>query len=57
MRRLAEAMAAAKAAGGPGNTLKRLGLVIAASATFVRLYLLPSKPNALPDDVRLVPTW
>jgi magnesium-protoporphyrin IX monomethyl ester (oxidative) cyclase len=57
LRRLAEAMVAAKAAGGLGNTLKRLALVVAASATFIRLYLLPSKSNALPENVRLVPTW
>ena len=57
LRRLAEAMVAAKAAGGLGNTLKRFGLVVAVSATFIRLYLLPSKLNTLPEDVRLVPTW
>jgi magnesium-protoporphyrin IX monomethyl ester (oxidative) cyclase len=57
LRRIAEATAVAKAGGGIGNGLKRLALGIAAGATFVRLFLLPSKPNALPQDVRLAPTW
>ena len=57
LRRIADATAAAKAQGGLGNGLKRIGLVIAAAATFTRLYLLPARPNALPEDIRLAPTW
>ena len=26
-------------------------------ATFTRLYFLPSKPNALPAEIRLAPVW
>jgi hypothetical protein len=25
--------------------------------TFARLYLLPSKPNPLPAEIRLAPVW
>ena len=57
LRRIADAIAVAKEQGGAINACKRLGLGIAAGATFVRLYFLPAKPNALPQDVRLVPTW
>jgi len=57
LRRIADATAAAKAAGGLGHGLKRAGLAVAAAATFARLYLLPAKPNALPEDIRLAPTW
>ncbi len=28
-----------------------------AALTFVRLYLLPVKANALPADIRLQPVW
>jgi len=29
----------------------------AAGATFLKLYLLPSKANNLPGQIRLAPTW
>ncbi len=57
LRRLAEAGEAAKAKGGWLAPLKRAGLGVAAAAVFVRLYLLPAKPNAQPQNVRLAPTW
>lgn len=57
LRRITGASVAAKLRGGLGGRLARLGLGIAAGATFVRLYLLPAKPNTLPEDVRLAPTW
>lgn len=55
--RIAEATAAAKARGGVVGRIKRLGLGIAAAATFARLYVLPAKRNALPQRVTLAPAW
>jgi magnesium-protoporphyrin IX monomethyl ester (oxidative) cyclase len=57
LRRIGEASAAARAAGGLSGTLRRCALGLAGAATFARLYFLPAKPNALPDDIRLAPTW
>jgi magnesium-protoporphyrin IX monomethyl ester (oxidative) cyclase len=57
LRRITEASAAARLRGGLGGRLARFGLGIAAGATFVRMYLLPSRPNTLPKDVRLAPAW
>jgi hypothetical protein len=37
--------------------VKRVGLGLAAAGAFARLYLLRPKPNAMPENVRLVPAW
>jgi len=55
--RIAEASTAARAQGGLGGRLKRIGLGIRAAATFARLFLLPTKSNELPCQVRLAPAW
>jgi magnesium-protoporphyrin IX monomethyl ester (oxidative) cyclase len=58
--RLAEigkAVERAKAQGGLVGGAKRAGLACAAALTFTRLYFMPTKPNALPQDVRLAPAW
>jgi magnesium-protoporphyrin IX monomethyl ester (oxidative) cyclase len=57
MRRIAEAMAAAKAKKGPLAALRRLGLAGATAGTFLRLFLLPAKGNELPRQIRLAPAW
>ena len=57
MRRITEALSAAKKQGGIVGGIKRLGLTAAAAATFARLYLLPVHTHALPADVRLQPVW
>jgi len=57
LRRISDAMASAKAAGGIGGRVKRIGLGAAAAATFLRLYTLPTKPNELPARVSLAPAW
>lgn len=57
LRRITAASAAARLRGGLGGRLARLGLGLVAGATFVRMYLLPSRPNSLPEDVRLAPAW
>jgi magnesium-protoporphyrin IX monomethyl ester (oxidative) cyclase len=55
--RINTAREAALARGGLIGGLQRVGLVLAAGATLARLYLLPAKPNPLPQEIRLVPTW
>jgi magnesium-protoporphyrin IX monomethyl ester (oxidative) cyclase len=57
LRRIAQASAAAKAQGGLRGLLERGVLGLAGAATFARLYLLPTRPNGLPQDVRLAPAW
>jgi magnesium-protoporphyrin IX monomethyl ester (oxidative) cyclase len=57
LRKIAEAMGAAKAQGGVMGRIKHLGLSAAAAASFARLYLLRPKRHALPDDARLAPAW
>ena len=57
MRRITVAMAAAKARGGLVGRAKKLGLTAAAAATFLRLYTLPAKHNALPARVRMAASW
>jgi magnesium-protoporphyrin IX monomethyl ester (oxidative) cyclase len=57
LRRISEASAAARAQGGVVGRVKRLGLGIAAGATFLRLYTLPAKTHELPKEIRLAPVW
>ena len=57
LRRYAEASELAKAQGGLRGACKRLTLAARAGATLLRLYVLPAKPNELPQDVRLAPAW
>ena len=55
--RINQAVEAAKARGGIGSWLRRGVLGASAVLTFARLYLLPTRGNTLPADVRLVPAW
>ncbi|MFX7849929.1 hypothetical protein ABTK11_22735, partial [Acinetobacter baumannii] len=57
LRRVAEAIADAKAQGGLAGRLKRAVLPLAAATAFARLYLLPAKSNELPQELRLQPAW
>lgn len=57
LRRISVATEAAKQRGGVFGAVKRVGLAAAAGVTFVRLFCLPAKPNVLPQNVRLAPTW
>jgi magnesium-protoporphyrin IX monomethyl ester (oxidative) cyclase len=57
LRSLALATDRARARGGISGALARAGLAAAAAATFAGLYLLPSRPNALPPDPRRAPAW
>jgi magnesium-protoporphyrin IX monomethyl ester (oxidative) cyclase len=54
---IARASADAQAQGGFVGKIKQAGCAVAAALAFARLYLLPSKPNALPADIRLSPVW
>ena len=57
LRRINEGIAAADARGGLLGGLRKLGLGLAAAATFARLFCLPAKSNALPQHSRLQPAW
>ena len=57
LRRITEASAEAGKHKGLGSRLKRLGLGAAAAVAFARLYVLPTKRNELPRQVRLAPAW
>jgi magnesium-protoporphyrin IX monomethyl ester (oxidative) cyclase len=57
LNRIAEGMQAARSQGGVMGTVKRLGLSVAAAATFGRLYFLPPRRQKLPEQVRLAPAW
>ena len=57
LRQLSEGIDAAKKRGGLFGLVKRAGLSIAAASTFARMYFLPARQNALPQDVRVAPTW
>ena len=55
--RINEAYEAAQKRGGVMSWFQRGWLATRGVATFAGLYLLPVKPNTLPQDVRLAPTW
>ncbi len=57
LRRLSIAIDAARAKGGVVGGLKRLGLTAAAGITFLKLFLLPARHHALPENPRLRPAW
>ncbi len=48
---------AAKAQGGLFGKLKQGLWAVAGATTFARLYLLPVKRHALPEQVRVAPVW
>ncbi len=50
-------MDAAKERGGLIGNLQRARWAISGGITFVRLYFLPLKHHALPEQVRMVPAW
>jgi magnesium-protoporphyrin IX monomethyl ester (oxidative) cyclase len=57
LRLCMEGIEQAKQAGGVGGALRQGALAVKAGWTFLRLYLLPVKPNELPADVRMAPAW
>jgi len=57
LARISDASAAARAQGGFLGRIKQLGLAVSGAATFARLFILPSKRNALPHRISLAPAW
>jgi magnesium-protoporphyrin IX monomethyl ester (oxidative) cyclase len=57
MRRITEGKKRARARGGLLGALKNVALTLDAGVTFVRMYALPAKHEALPGQVRLAPSW
>ncbi|MGJ7613991.1 MULTISPECIES: magnesium-protoporphyrin IX monomethyl ester (oxidative) cyclase [unclassified Variovorax] len=57
LRRISVATEAAKARGGVGGALQRVALAARGAVAFGKLFLMRAQPNALPDDVRMAPTW
>ena len=57
LRRTSVAIGEAEKAGGIGGKLKKGALATKAFFTFARLYLLPTKKNELPAQIRLQPVW
>ncbi len=57
LRRISVATETAKERGGVLAAVQRAGLTVAAAFTFVRLFCLPAKPNVLPQNARMAPTW
>ncbi len=57
MRRITVGQRDARRQGGVLGKLRVIGLTVAAGATFVRLFALPAKRNAMPASVRLAPAW
>jgi magnesium-protoporphyrin IX monomethyl ester (oxidative) cyclase len=55
--RIAQAADRAKEQGGLVGLVKRAGCAVAAAATFGRLFLIPVKRHALPEQVRVAPAW
>ncbi len=57
LRRINDSSERARKEGGFINRLKRIGLGAAAAVGFVRLYLVPTIPNELPESGRAQPVW
>jgi magnesium-protoporphyrin IX monomethyl ester (oxidative) cyclase len=55
--RVARSIEEAQARGGLGGKLRRAWLAGTAALAFGGLYMLPSKANPLPADIRLAPAW
>jgi magnesium-protoporphyrin IX monomethyl ester (oxidative) cyclase len=57
MRALAAARDALEGQRGPWIAAKKLGYTVQMGLTFARLFLLPTKPNIIPSQVRMQPAW
>ena len=57
LRKISDEVDHLKQVGGVFSAIKRGALAIAATATFLRLYMLPVVPNELPSDIRMAPVW
>ncbi len=57
LRKISDAMSAAKERGGVIGRIKWLTYSAGAALAFARLYAIPAKSNELPARSRLVPSW
>lgn len=57
LRRIADDMAASRQAGGLFGAVRRLGLMGGAGVTLLRLFLMRTKSNVLPEQVRAAAAW
>lgn len=57
LRRISEGMDAASKQAGVLGRLRRIGLGLSALSAFAQLYMLPTKQNDLPREIRLNPVW
>ncbi len=57
LRQLSDRLAAAKSRGGLIGRLQQGWLLAATGLTFVRLYMMTARSNAVPDTVCLAPAW
>jgi len=57
LRETAQAIGEAEKQGGVGGKVKKAALGTKAFFTFARLYLIPTKKNELPAQIRLQPVW
>jgi magnesium-protoporphyrin IX monomethyl ester (oxidative) cyclase len=57
VRQLSDAMGAAKAQGGIVNAVRRAGMLAAAGYTMLRLFMMKTENNAMPQSVRMAPAW
>jgi magnesium-protoporphyrin IX monomethyl ester (oxidative) cyclase len=56
-RQAMDALEAAKGQPGILARVRRFGLSVRTAASFLRLYMVPVKQNALPENIRLHPAW
>ncbi|MFN3867435.1 MAG: magnesium-protoporphyrin IX monomethyl ester (oxidative) cyclase [Hyphomicrobiaceae bacterium] len=57
LRVISEAMGEIEGKTGVMARIRRFGLGLSAAKTFLGLYMLPTRRNPLPDNVRLEPVW
>jgi magnesium-protoporphyrin IX monomethyl ester (oxidative) cyclase len=57
LRRLSDALSAAKAESGIVSRIKSVALLAAIGGTFLGLYAMRAQTNAVPRQVRLAPAW
>lgn len=57
LRKISDEVDRLRQVGGVFSAIKRGALAIAATATFLRIYMLPVVPNELPSDIRMAPVW
>jgi magnesium-protoporphyrin IX monomethyl ester (oxidative) cyclase len=55
--RITERGSAGAAKGGMTGTFAKLRTTLSAGMVLLQLYMMPTKKNELPKDIRLVPTW